>query len=137
MLSPSVFSPAQKSFVSVLVAQRAIDGIMYISLVDRLDDLLRESPMLSLSAAARRLGVSGRTLQREVARTGQSFVARRGEIRCDIACHRLLSTRDKISAIGSDIGFNSPSHFAGWFKQRVGVTPRELRAHAELHRLAR
>lgn len=131
---PALPPPSRGIDLAKLLAEWAHAELMDPSIVDALDTLLKESPRLSLEQAARRLGISSRTLQRVVATTGKTFFERRSEIRADIACHRLMTTRDKIAAIGYDIGFGSPSHFTLWFRQRVGISPSDLRAHAELHR---
>jgi AraC family transcriptional regulator len=42
---------------------------------------------------------------------------------------RLLRETDKsIIAIGLDVGYSSPSHFAQVFKRAVGVSPSDYRA---------
>ncbi|HRE88181.1 MAG TPA: helix-turn-helix transcriptional regulator [Myxococcota bacterium] len=136
-LSPITHAPHRTIDISKLIAEWAhLAEPMDPNLVDALDALLRASPNLSLQQAARQLGVSSRTLQRAVSQAERSFVERRAEIRLEIACRRLVSTRDKVASIGYEIGFGSPSHFTLWFKQRTGLSPSELRARAERHRLS-
>jgi AraC-like DNA-binding protein len=93
-----------------------------------LRDLLERTPALDIEAAARRIGVSSRTLQRRLAVANTSFRDERDRCRLQVARARLVSTDSKLEAIASDLGFDSPQHFAGWFRDRTGALPSVYRA---------
>jgi len=88
---------------------------------------LQETPTLGLADLARRLGVSTRALQRELAAEGDSFAALRARARLQRATELLRSSDEKISAIARAIGFRSRAHFGAWFRARTGRAPGELR----------
>jgi len=50
--------------------------------------------------------------------------------RIDEAQRLLTTTEMPIRAVGSAVGFSTPSHFASTFRQRVGVTPSQYRLAA-------
>ena len=92
------------------------------SLTRRLVDHLTRDPRATLVESARAQGMSPRSLQRGLALEGQSFFVLRTNARLLIA-ERRLAEGHKLSAVATDIGFSSPSHFARWFKLHRGVTP--------------
>ena len=49
------------------------------------------------------------------------------KVRIEHAKHRLLHTKDKMTAIAMDVGFNDPNYFSRVFTQLVGNTPSEFR----------
>jgi AraC-like DNA-binding protein len=44
-----------------------------------------------------------------------------------LAKHRLVSTRDDVSLIAYDLGFEYPAHFSRMFKRLVGQSPSQFR----------
>jgi AraC-like DNA-binding protein len=100
----------------------------------QLQALLQLEPALTLEDAARKLGLSSRTLQRALRDEGVRFAELRDRSRAEIAAARLSRTDDKIDAVASDTGFRSRSHFVTWFRRLTSTTPAEFRAQ---HRTSR
>lgn len=90
--------------------------------------LLDADPRLDAPAAARRLGVSTRTLQRRLTDAGTSFRDERNAARLHAAQARLLATDDKLDAIAADVGCASAAHLATLFRRHVGEAPGAWRA---------
>ena len=76
---------------------------------------------------ARRLNVSSRTLQRNLADHGYRFSQLLSEARSRIAAWRLLETQASLAEIGFLSGYSDQPHFTRDFRQRVGVTPAQYR----------
>ncbi len=89
---------------------------------------LWQTPALGLPDLARRLGVSTRALQRELAAAGDSFAALRARARLQRATELLQSSDEKVSSIARAVGFRSVAHFGAWFRARTGRAPGELRS---------
>jgi AraC-like DNA-binding protein len=82
-----------------------------------------------LEAVARRLGTTGRSLQRRLADEGASFQSLRDETRRALA-DRYLSEGLSVAEISFLLGFSEPSAFFRAFKRWTGLTPIERRAQA-------
>lgn len=80
-----------------------------------------------MTAAARALGVSTRSLRRRLSQEGRSYNDIVDEALATMA-KRLLSDEDRsIEATAYDMGFSSPSAFHKAFKRWTGTTPKEFR----------
>lgn len=88
----------------------------------------------SLDAAAGHLGVSRRTLQRHLGAAGTSFQAELAAARVRAAQALLLRSDLKLSAIASEVGFATQSHFTHVFRRVTGARPAEWRARAQRER---
>lgn len=86
---------------------------------------------VAVADAAKRLGVSERTLQRKLGELGTSFQDEVASARLHAARRMLVETDAPLTNIAMDAGFGSPQHFSALFKKREGVTPSEYR---RLHR---
>jgi AraC-like DNA-binding protein len=82
---------------------------------------------------ARSLGVSPRTVQKRLARSGLTFRKVQNARRLALARALLLGGDTKITAIASEVGFSSLQHFSVWFKRHTGSRPSELRARRGRH----
>jgi AraC-like DNA-binding protein len=80
-----------------------------------------------LAFVARRLGVSERTLQRALTRTGTTFRAETLRARMDRAATLLATADAKIDAVARRVGFASTSHFCAEFRRYYGRTAAEYR----------
>lgn len=88
-------------------------------------------PGLDIAAVARRQDVTPRYIQRLFARDGTSFGQFLRDARLDLARAALEQSDGRgISTIVYDCGFGDLSHFNKVFRQRFGVTPRDIRASA-------
>jgi AraC-like DNA-binding protein len=90
-------------------------------------EALLDDPARRADQVARRLGLSLRALQRELASAGSSFVSLRVEARLERAVELLESSDEKLATIAERLGFRSRAHFGVWFRGRTGRAPSELR----------
>jgi AraC-like DNA-binding protein len=81
-----------------------------------------------LETVAKRLGLTGRSLQRRLRDEGTSFQAMRDETRRALA-DRYLGEGLSFSEIAFLLGFSEPSAFFRAFKRWTGLTPVERRKH--------
>jgi AraC-like DNA-binding protein len=86
-----------------------------------------ESDDAQLEAVARKLGMTGRSLQRRLKDEGTAFQAVRDEMRKELA-DRYLGQGMSFSEISFLLGFSEPSAFFRAFKRWTGLTPFERRA---------
>lgn len=84
----------------------------------------------SIDAVARSLGVSERTLQRELRRAGSSFREEVSRARVVRAERLLRDTSLKLEAIARRVGYSSLAHFSARFRRLRGVSPTEFRGRA-------
>ena len=80
-----------------------------------------------LPRAARRLGMSPRTLQRRLAEQHTTFAKLLDELRREIAEHELRTTRASVDEIAYITGYSEASTFERAFKRWTHKTPREYR----------
>jgi AraC-like DNA-binding protein len=95
--------------------------------VRALRELLRSDLRLPLAAAARRLGTSERSLQRELRRAGTSFRVELDAARIRAAEVLLGQTDLKITSIALEVGCASLQHFSTLVRRLTGQTPSALR----------
>ncbi|MGZ6143028.1 MAG: helix-turn-helix domain-containing protein [Myxococcales bacterium] len=82
----------------------------------------------SVEGAARALGVTPRSLQRELKRSGTGFSAELARARVRAASALLAHSEEKIEVIARRVGCSSSSHLATLFRKAVGETPAQFRA---------
>lgn len=80
-----------------------------------------------LEGVAKRLGMTGRSLQRRLKDEGTSFQAARETMRQELA-DRYLEEGLSLSEISFLLGFSEPSAFVRAFKRWTGLTPTEHRS---------
>lgn len=97
------------------------------ALTDKLRATLVASPLLSLDAAARKLGLSGRSLQRALHDDGSSFRHESEVARVRLAQELLRDPERSIKDIASSIGM-TPTGFTTCFRRVTGTTPTRWRA---------
>lgn len=86
---------------------------------------------ITLDEALGRAGMSPATFSRQFKRhTGKTFVEFLNDIRLAYAHQRLTSSRRSVAEIAFESGFNSLSHFGVLFRNRFGITPREVQANS-------
>ena len=99
--------------------------------VARMRRLLRTmvtSPDCSMSAAAARMGVPRRTLNRRLAAAGTSFHQQREEARRELACQLLENTRTTATEIAEILGYADAASFTRAFQRWTGLAPGQWRA---------
>lgn len=82
-------------------------------------------PEIGLAAAI--AGLSKRTLQRELARRGQTYSDVVRAARFDAACKLLGDPGVKIIDVAFETGYAHPQHFSRAFRQLAGMSPRAFR----------
>jgi AraC-like DNA-binding protein len=102
------------------------DKVLTAQVKRTLQKALREGAS-EVDDVAKRLGLSGRSLQRRLKDEGTSFQELREETRRDLARH-YLDLDLAISEISFLLGFSEPSAFFRAFKRWTGLTPLESRA---------
>lgn len=94
-------------------------------------DLLQEESQASLTAAARALAVSPRTLQARLAEEGTSFAGLVDGLRRQRAMTLLSQPDLAVTAIAARLGFATPSAFTRAFRRWTGLAPSDYRRDAE------
>jgi AraC-like DNA-binding protein len=96
------------------------------------DSLLRSSepPLPDLGAAAARLHMSERTLNRRLQREGTSFRQIRGAILGSWARQHLRETDHSVEAIAAELGYQDAANFRRAFRNSEGCSPGEYRRRA-------
>lgn len=94
------------------------------------DRLRRQLQAPSLPAIARALGLSTRTLQRQLRETGTSFKQQVVIARIDAARTLLLDNDIKLTAVAAEVGCASLQHFSTLFRKMTGESPTAFRARA-------
>jgi len=84
-----------------------------------------------LSDVARRLGMSGRTLQRRLSDEGYSYQTLVDESRRQLAKHLLQQTDFSLVDVAFMTGFSEQSAFTRAFKRWAGQTPRSFRIDSQ------
>jgi AraC-like DNA-binding protein len=88
----------------------------------------------SAEAAARKLGRSRRTLNRQLGREGVSFQSLVDDLRHELALRYLADPRMAVAEVGFLLGFSEASAFHRAFKRWTGLTPAEHRRGSEAKR---
>ena len=82
---------------------------------------------IDLQHAADLLGVSPRTLQRQLTRESTNYAKLVDVIRFNSAIPLLKDQGIKLVDIAYDLGYSDPAHFTRAFRRWAGMTPREFR----------
>ncbi|WP_249173041.1 AraC family transcriptional regulator [Burkholderia vietnamiensis] len=93
-------------------------------------ELVRTSTLLDQQArvdwVAKRLGISSRTLQRQLAIHGRDFRTIRQAVSCERA-HALLAAGMRVTEIAYELGYSDPAHFSRAFRAWTGRPPQRWR----------
>jgi len=73
------------------------------------------------------LGISARTLQRQLSKESTNYAKIVDLIRFNSAIPLLKDKKNKLVDIAYDLGYSDPAHFSRAFKRWSGVSPREFR----------
>jgi AraC-like DNA-binding protein len=82
----------------------------------------------TLEAVARSLGVSARTLQRQLRQEGVTFAKLLAELRREMAPSLLRDGRNSVSEVAFLLGYEDPSAFRRAFQRWFGQSPRSFRS---------
>lgn len=84
---------------------------------------------IELEALAERFYVSRHHLSREFRRhTGTTVINYVNDLRVDQARRLLIESELPVARIAEDVGFSTVTHFNRVFRERTGVTPRQVRS---------
>ncbi|RZU47556.1 AraC family transcriptional regulator [Fluviicoccus keumensis] len=81
----------------------------------------------SREALARIMGMSSRSLHRQLEREGSSYRELHDELRLDMAKRYLAQSREPISGIALRLHFGGSQSFVRWFRELAGETPGQYR----------
>ncbi|CAB3805335.1 HTH-type transcriptional regulator VirS [Paraburkholderia caffeinitolerans] len=82
----------------------------------------------TIEPVSERLGLSPRTLQRQLEQRGERFSSLVNEVRASLAARYLAQPRHSVSDISDRLGFSEPSAFSRWFSVEFGQPPSRWRA---------
>jgi AraC-like DNA-binding protein len=126
-MSDPLLQPYAEQFLRSLPSAR---GATLSDRVKELIDVLLPLGRCSTAQVARNLGVTQRTLHRQLAAEGQSFSSLVHETRAALAERYLANERYTLTEVSELLGFMAPSAFSRWFRKQFGVSPTEWRATA-------
>lgn len=111
---------------------RELEGREDFPYTQYVDSLLRSSepPLPDLGAAADRLHMSERTLNRRLQQEGTNFRQIRGTILASWARQHLRETDHSVEAIAAELGYQDAANFRRAFRNSEGCTPSEYRQRA-------
>ncbi len=84
----------------------------------------------TIEAASSALGLSPRSLQRELRAGGTSFTAEVQAVRVRVACALLAQTDEKVEVIAREVGCVSASQRSTIFRKVIGETPARYRVRS-------
>jgi AraC-like DNA-binding protein len=91
------------------------------------DALRNKVAVPDLEHAAKKMGISGRTLQRRLAEEGTSFQGMRESARQDLARVYIDEPRLTVGEVAFLLGYPEVTHFTRAFRRWTGMTPKEFR----------
>jgi AraC-like DNA-binding protein len=121
--NPELLEPLERTAATML-DRRAEDLVVRTRAV--VPEVLRAGEP-GLAAAARRLGVSARTLQRRLGEQGTSYAAIVDEVRRDLARREVALGKRSFVEIALLLGFSQASAFDRAFRRWTGSTPSAYR----------
>jgi AraC-like DNA-binding protein len=126
-MSDPLLQPYARQFLESMPAPR---GATVSDQVRELVDVFLPLGRCSTLQVARSLGVTQRTLHRQLAGEQESFSSIVNATRAAWAERHLTNDRYTLTEISELLGFTAPSAFSRWFRQQFGVSPTEWRTTA-------
>jgi len=80
-------------------------------------------------SVAQGLGMSLRTMQRELDEAGETFTKLLNEVRCELATRYVANPQYSLLRVAELLGYGSPSSFTRWFSAQFGMAPAVWRAN--------
>jgi AraC-like DNA-binding protein len=94
--------------------------------------LLLPTGRCSVERVAEHLGLNRRTLNRHLARQGESVVTVINAVRAELAETYLAGSKRKLYEVAELLGFDSAANFSRWFRNGFGVPPSQWVADRRL-----
>jgi AraC-like DNA-binding protein len=126
---PSV-RPYTREFLRTVVAPRAPAAAMGVAEVVDAVELLLPLGRNSRDAVSRELRLRPGALQRFLAERGETFSSIVHTTRARLAERYLLNEAYTVTEVSQLLGFEAPSAFSRWFRQRFGTSPQQWRSAA-------
>jgi AraC-like DNA-binding protein len=126
-MSDPLLQPYAQQFLESIPAPR---GVTVGDQVRRLVEMLLPLGRCSTLQVARSLGVTQRTLHRQLTGEQESFSAIVDATRAAWAERYLGNDRYTVTEVSELLGFTAPSAFSRWFQQRFDLSPTQWRAMA-------
>jgi AraC-like DNA-binding protein len=82
----------------------------------------------AIEPVSARLGLTPRTLQRQLEQGGERFSSLVNEVRAALAVRYLAQPRHSVSDVSDRLGFSEPSAFSRWFSAEFGQPPSQWRS---------
>jgi AraC-like DNA-binding protein len=127
--NPELLEMLQPSLLKAVAGQQP-NGAVREQVKWTLKRLLADS-RADIQAVARELGVSSRTLQRQIAEEGATFRQLRVEARQELARTYLRQESIEISRLAHLVGYEDPNSFYRAFRSWEGTTPGRWRSRPE------
>ncbi|MNF88289.1 HTH-type transcriptional regulator VirS [compost metagenome] len=102
---------------------RAELAITFAEKVRQIIWVLLPGGLCNADQVASDLNLIRRTLDRRLAREGETFLSLRDQVRSELAVRYLENPGVALSEIASVLGFSELSAFSRWFSQRFGCCP--------------
>jgi AraC-like DNA-binding protein len=123
-MSDPLLRPYAEQFLRSMPAPR---GGTVTDQVRELVEMLLPLGRCSTLQVARSLGVTQRTLHRQLADEQEGFSSIANAARAALAERYLANDRYSLTDVSQLLGFAAPSTFSRWFRARFGVTPSQWR----------
>ena len=124
-MSDPLLRPYSQQLLQSIPAPR---GATVTERVTELVELLLPLGRCSTLQVARNLGVTQRTLHRQLAEQQEGFTGIVDARRAALAERYLDGDRYTVTDVSQLLGFTAPSAFSRWFRTRFGVSPSQWRA---------
>jgi AraC-like DNA-binding protein len=126
-MSDPLLRPYAEQFLRSMPSPR---GSTVSDQVRELIDVLLPLGRCSTAQVARNLGVTQRTLHRQLVAEGSSFSSLVSDTRAALAERYLTNERYTLTDVSELLGFMAPSAFSRWFRGRFGSSPTAWRSAA-------
>jgi AraC-like DNA-binding protein len=81
----------------------------------------------TIDIAAQHLGVSRRTIHRQLAQEGRTFSDIVDSVRRELASRYVIDQHRSLTEVSSLLGFSAPSGFSRWYRRQFSTTPTQKR----------
>jgi AraC-like DNA-binding protein len=126
-LAEPLLRPYTRQVLEAVAAEKGAPGDQPVR--DLIQTLL-PSGRCSIKTVARALDVDPRTLQRHLAKSGQTFSSVMNDVRVDLAQRQVPEQDTPLIEVAQTLGFAAQGTFSRWFRAQFGTSPSQWRAGA-------